>query len=144
MPVVHVPIDLAAREAYLDAYKAEAIAAVNTRVQDVMRTNYPDNAFIETVYQHRAVQAFAYLADPDGDAHIARYPLIPSGIPSYGATRAEVAESYIAFNNQVSADLVALYEDRRHVVNELIPAQTDKPQIDTLRDAFLASHPIWA
>ncbi len=143
MPVVYVDIDASARAAYLELYKAEAIATVNARVQAVLSTNYARNAFLELVYQHRAVQAFAYLADPDRDANIARYPLIESGIGSYGLTRQQVAESYIGYNNGVSRDVVALYEDHRHTVLEAIPAQDSKTHIDTLVAAFLARNSIW-
>lgn len=141
MPLVYVDIDTAARAAYLETYKAEAIATVNTRVSQVINDNFARTGFLELVYQHRAVQAFAYLADPDRDANIARYPLIEFGIGSYGLTRQQVAESYIGYNNSLSAQIVALYEDHRHLVNEQIPAQDSKTHIDTLVAAFLAG---WA
>lgn len=143
MPVVFVSIDAAARATYLEIYKAEAIDAVDAHIEKILAVNFDRTTFVETVYQHRAVQAFAYLNDPDRDDNIARYPLIATGIPSYGATRLDVANAYIEFNNSISVALISLYEDHRHVVNEHIPAQVDKPQIDTLRDAFIASHPIW-
>lgn len=141
MPVIDVNIDTAARAAYLDVYKAAAIATVNDRVSQVINDNFARTGFLELVYQHRAVQAFTYLADADRDANIARYPLIESGIGSYGLTRQQVAESYIGYNNSLSAQIVALYEDHRHLVNEQIPAQDSKTHIDTLVAAFLAG---WA
>ena len=143
MPVISIEIDLAARAAYLDSYKAAAGAVVETRLRDILNTNYASNAFTELVFQHRAVQAFAWINDPDRDANISRYPLIQSGIPSYGETRQQVAETYIQSNNLVSGMVHALYEDHRHLVHEYIPAQTDKISIDALVASFLASHPIW-
>lgn len=143
MQVVSVIIDQDARDAYLAVYKQRGVDRVNAHLKAVWEGNYARNAFLEMVYQHRAMQGFAYLNDPNRDANIARYPLVETGIPSYGATRAEVAESYIVYSNQMSADIASLYEDWRHAVNETIPAQPDKPQVDTLVAAFISSHPIW-
>lgn len=141
MPTVYVNVDWAARAAYLTEYKNAAIATLDARVKAIWDANITNKPWLEMTYQHRAVQAFAYLADPNGDANIARYPLIPQGIPNYGATRTEVAEGYIEYNNQISADLVSLYEDHRLAV-EAIPGEPDKPQVDTIVTAFLATHPI--
>ena len=137
MPVVHVPLGGAARAAWLAAYKAEAIAVVAARLAEVRDTNYARAAFVGLVYQHRAMQAFAFLADPDRDANIARYPPVAAGIPSHGATRRQVAENHIRYNNAFPAGSSRFPADRRHVVNAYVPAR-----IDTPRDALPASQPI--
>ncbi len=103
MPAVHVPLDGAARAVYLAAYKAEAIAVVDARLAEVRDTGHARAAFVGLVYQHRAMQAFAFFADPDRDANIARYPLVEAGMPSHGATRQQVAESYVGYNNAFPA-----------------------------------------
>ncbi len=142
MPVIDVNIDTAARAAYLEAYKSAAIATVNGHMTEVIRGNFATNGFIELVYQHRAVQGFAYLADADRDANIARYPLIDSGLGAYGTTRQEVAEAYIGYNNLVSYAVVKLYEDHFSVVHSEIPPQTEKHAVDTLVNAFIGRNPL--
>ena len=141
MPIVNVNVDWDAREEYLNTYKARAVALLDAHVKaywDVFITNKP---WLEMAFQHRAIQAFAYLSDPNGDANIARYPLIDFGIPSYGTTRTEVAEGYISYNNSISNDIVYLYEDHRQAV-EAIPLQPDKPQIDYVVQTFIDTHAI--
>jgi len=142
MPAIDVNIDTAARAAYLEVYKAAAITAVNAHMAEVIRGNFATNGFVELVYQHRAVQAFAWLADADRDANIARYPLIESGLGPYGATRQEVAEAYIGYNNVISYMVVKLYEDHFTTVHSEIPWKTEKQDIDAAVSDFRRRNPL--
>ena len=137
MPILTVYADFPARDAYLLVYKQEAIDTVNQRTRDFWAAFTNGTPWVEMVQQHRAMQAYAYLNDPDAESHLPRYGLIVAGVPSYGANHTEVAEQYISETQYLSSTINDLYEDRRHAVVEHIPAQSDKPQVDTVVNTFL-------
>lgn len=142
MPIVSVPMNMEARAAYLDVYKADAIETVNAHMRAIWDRYQRAEPWVQMVYLHRAVEGYAYLNDPDrAENLLTRYPTVARGIPSYGANHDAVAAAYVEFNNQYTAVLVADYEDHRHTI-EGIPAQVDKPQVDTLVNAFVIGHPV--
>lgn len=141
MPVIDVLVDEAARTAYLVQYQQEGIARVNDHARALWAQFMVTEPWIEMVYLHRAVQGFAYLNDPAAEDHLDRYPVVVSGIPNYGATRAEVAAAYVHHSNQISVTIAGLYESRRLTVNA-IPGQLDKPQVDALVNGFVGGNPL--
>ena len=141
MPVVYIEIDQDARAAYLVRYQQEGIARVNDHARALWAQFMVTEPWIEMVYLHRAVQGFAYLNDPAAEDHLDLYPVVVSGIPNYGATRAEVAAAYVQHSNQISVTIDGLYETRRLTV-EAIPGQVDKPQVDALVNGFIGGNPL--
>ena len=141
MPIVYVEIDEAARQAYLAVYQQQAIARVDAHARAIWAQILTVEPWREMVYLHRAVQGYAYLNDPAAEDHLDRYPVVVSGVPNYGATRAEVAEAYIQHSNLVSVTIAGVYEARRMTV-EAIPGQLDKPQVDALANGFIGGNPL--
>ena len=141
MPIVYVEIDEAARQAYLAVYQQQAIARVDAHARAIWAQYLTVEPWLEMVYLHRAVQGYAYLNDPAAEDHLDRYPVVASGVPSYGATRPEVAAAYVQHSNQISVTIAGVYEAHRHTVNA-IPGQLDKPQIDALVNGFIGGNPL--
>ena len=141
MPIVYVEIDEAARQAYLAVYQQRAIDRVDAHTRAIWEQILTVEPWREMGDLHRAVQGYAYLNDPAAEDHLDRYPVVVSGVPNYGATRAEVAAAYVHHSNQISVTIAGLYESRRLTVNA-IPGQLDKPQVDALVNGFVGGNPL--
>lgn len=140
-PVINVGIDSDARAAYLVQYQQAGIAKVDAHARALWAQFVTVEPWLEMVYLHRAVQGYAYLNDPAAEDHLHRYPVVVSGVPHYGATRAEVAEEYVAISNLISVQIAGIFESRRLTVNA-IPLQQDKPQVDALVNGFIGGNPL--
>ena len=142
MPVVVVPFDVAAREAYLEVYKTEGVDRVNLHLR-ALRTSYENElSWVADVYLRRAIEGYAFLNDPNAEDHLdSRYPAIKLGIPSYGSTHTEVAEGYISANNYFNFQAAAIYDDHRHTIND-IATKSDKEGVDHAVSEFIRQHPV--
>lgn len=143
MPIITVPMDPAARAAYLEVYRAEAVGIIDTHMRAMWDGFQSGEPWIAMVYLHRAVQGYAYLNDPDADSHIdSRYPTVKSGVPNYGATYAEVAQGYVTINRTLTWIVANIYEDYRSITREVIPSETSKSVIDHYVNQFIEQHPV--
>lgn len=109
MPEIVINIDPNARADYLEAFRQQGVERVNYRMRDVWIVVATWSPWEEMVVTHRAIQAYAYLNDPNAEANIARYPLIAAGVPTYGSTNAEVAASYVQYQQDTSGVLNGIY-----------------------------------
>lgn len=138
MPEVVISIDPDARAAYLELYREQGVERVHARMRDVWSVVATWSPWEEMVVTHRAIQAFAYLNDPDAETNIARYPLIAAGIPTYGPTNAEVAASFVQYQQATSGVLNDIYGLHKAAVAN-VQGAADTTAINTYVQQFVAA-----
>ena len=130
MPEIVIKIDPDARAEYLVRFRGQGVELVDARMREAWSVVATWSPWEEMVSAHRAIQAYAYLNDADAETNIARYPLIARGKPTYGATNADVALSFVTYQHGISNSLETLYSLHKTAVANVQTA-IDIPAVNT-------------
>lgn len=133
-----IDIKPAERAAWLELRKTEGLARVRTRMDQLWEAREKEVPWEGSVVTGVAIQAHAYLLDPERDSHPQRYTTLALWAAKNAESMEQAANSVIAHENVSTDNLFKVYA-LSVTANQDIRDATQQEHVDTIVDNFYAA-----
>lgn len=135
-----VHADDAGRMAWIETRRLAGVETVKERMQEIWAFQQALAPWDDSIVMHVAMQAYAYLLDPNGDANVStRYTLLTKAQPMYGTTPLEVAQTFVSAHNDHADFFTGIYLLYKNTMNLLSQTFDDETHVNTLVNNFIDS-----